>query len=611
VLQLENASSLVIGENNLFSVYILDDDTVVPTANASELDMNYLTSYTVDADGTAEIVTYDPESQQLFVTNADKVEVLDFSDPSNITSLATVPLPAGTTGVQSIAVKNGIVAAAVAADPATDNGFVVFSDAAGANQVIVEVGSLPDMLTFTPDGNLVLVANEGQPSDDYAVDPEGSVSIIDVSGGLASISQASVTTLNFNAFDAQQATLMAAGVRIFGPGSSVSEDLEPEYIAVSADSQMAYVTLQENNAYAIIDIVNAEITEVIPFGLKDHSLARNSLDASDETDFIFDATWPIKGMYMPDAISFYSVNGTDYIVTANEGDAREYGGLEEERKIDDSDYILDPSVFSNIDILELDSNLSQIATTNASGDIDGDGDFDEIHVFGGRSFSIFEAATGVLVYDSGNDFEVITANDPTYSSIFNASNSNNSFKNRSDNKGPEPEGVLVQEINGEQYAFILLERIGGVMVYNISDPVHPVFLQYLNNRDAIAGGDEAGDLGPEGLVYVPFEDSPIETGLIIVANEVSGTLSIYALDNDILLGVADFEVAGNGNFSMYPNPASATVYVSKPGNYTIYDVTGRVIQEYNNAASLSVQGFTAGIYVVSNEDGVAKRLIVK
>ena len=259
----------------------------------------------------------------------------------------------------------------------------------------------------------------------------------------------------------------------------------------------------------------------------------------------------------------------------------------------------------------MDSNLSQIATTNASGDIDGDGDFDEIHVFGGRSFSIFEAATGVLVYDSGNDFEVITANDPTYGSIFNASNSNNSFKNRSDNKGPEPEGVLVQEINREQYAFILLERIGGVMVYNISDPVHPVFLQYLNNRDAIAGGDEAGDLGPEGLVYVPFEDSPTETGLIIVANEVSGTLSIYALDNDILLGVADFEVAGNGNFSMYPNPASATVYVSKPGNYTIYDVTGRVIQEYNNAASLSVQGFTAGIYVVSNEDGVAKRLIVK
>lgn len=611
VVKLENASTLLIGDNDIFSIYILDDDTVVPTEDTSALDMNYVTSYTVDADGTAEIVAYDPQSQQLFVTNGDKVEVLDFSDPSNITNLATVPLPAGTSGVQSIAVKNGLVAAAIAADPATNNGFVVFTDATGISQTIVEVGSLPDMLIFSPDGNFLLVANEAQPSDDYSVDPEGSVSIIDVSGGLASITQASVNTLNFNAFDGQQAALMAAGVRIFGPGATVSQDLEPEYIAVSADSQMAYVTLQENNAYAIIDITNAEITEIIPFGLKDHSLAKNSLDVSDETDFIFDASWPIKGMYMPDAVSFYSVNGTDYIVTANEGDAREYGGLEEERKIADTDYILDPTVFSTIDILELDSNLSQIGVTNASGDIDGDGDFDEIHVFGGRSFSIFEAATGTLIYDSGNDFEVITANDPTYGAIFNASNENNNFKNRSDNKGPEPEGVLVQEINGEQYAFILLERIGGVMAYNISDPANPVFLQYLNSRDAVAGGDEMGDLGPEGLIYVPFTDSPTETGLIIVANEVSGTLSIYSLDNDVLLGVEDFDSTGNKNFSMYPNPTSGTVFLSKPGDYTIYDVTGRMIQNYSNTASLNVQGLTPGIYLVSNEDGVAKRLIIK
>ncbi len=611
VLRLNNPSTLLIGENDTFSIYILDDDTVVPSQDSSALDMNYLTSYLVDADGTAEIVAYDPQSQQLFVTNGDTVEVLDFSDPSNIINLATVALPPGTTGVQSIAVNNGIVAAAVAADPATDNGFVVFTNAEGTSQTIVEVGSLPDMLTFSPDGNFVLVANEGQPSDDYSIDPEGTVSIIDVSGGLASISQASVTTLNFNAFDAQEAALRAAGVRIFGPGATVSQDMEPEYIAVSADSQFAYVTLQENNAYAIVDITNVEITEIIPFGLKDHSLAQNSLDVSDETDFIFDASWPVKGMYMPDAVSFYSVNGTDYIVTANEGDAREYGGLVEERKIDDADYILDPTVFSNIDMLQMDINLGDIAVTNASGDLDGDGDFDEIHVFGGRSFSIFEAATGALVYDSGNDFEVITANDPTYGPIFNASNSNNSFKNRSDNKGPEPEGILVQEINGEQYAFILLERIGGVMLYNISDPANPVFLQYLNNRDAVPGGTEMGDLGPEGLIYVPFADSPTETGLIIVANEVSGTLSIYSLDNDILLGTEDFEVAGNKNFSMYPNPASATVFLSKPGNYTIYDVTGRKIQEYTNVASLNVQGLTAGIYLVSNGDGVAKRLIIK
>ncbi len=611
VLQLENATSIEIGENNMFAAYILDDDTVVPAEDSSVLDMNYLTSYTVDENGTAEIVAYDPESQQLFVTNADKVEVLDFSDPSNITSLATVPLPPGTSGVQSIAVRNGIVAAAVAADPATENGFVVFSDVAGITQVIVEVGSLPDMLTFSPDGTLVLVANEGQPSDDYLVDPEGSISIIDVRGGLNTISQAGVITLNFNAFNTQEATLLASGVRLFGPGASVSQDLEPEYIAVSADSQTAYVSLQENNAYAIIDIPAAEITQIIPFGLKDHSLVENSLDVSDETDFVFNATWPIKGMYMPDAISFYTVNEIDYIVTANEGDAREYGALVEERKITDGDYLLDPTIFSAIDVLELDSNLSQIAVTNASGDTDGDGDFDEIHVFGGRSFSIFEAATGTLIYDSGNDFEVITANHPTYGAIFNASNSNNSYKNRSDNKGPEPEGVLVQEINGAHYAFILLERIGGVMVYNISDPANPVFLQYLNNRDVVAGGVEAGDLGPEGLVYVPFTDSPTDTGLIVVANEVSGTVSIYALDNDVLLGAEDFDITENKNFSIYPNPTSGTVFLSKPGDYTIYDLTGRLIQQYVSTATFNIKGFTSGVYLVSNGDGVAKRLIIK
>lgn len=610
VLQLQNAIGVDIVGNTMFTTYILDDDTVVPEADASELDMNYLGSYTVDSDGTAEIVAYDPASQRLFVTNANAVEVLDFSDPSNVTTIATAPLPAGTSGVQSVAVKNGIVAGAIAADPDTDNGFVILSDVDGNNSVLLEVGALPDMVTFSPDGNFVLTANEGQPNGDYTIDPEGTISIIDVSGGLGAITQANVTTLNFNAFDAQQASLVAAGVRIFGPGATVSQDLEPEYIAVSSDSQTAYVTLQENNAYAIVDISNLEITEIIPFGLKDHSLVRNSLDTSDETDFIFDATWPVKGVYMPDAISFYSVNGTDYIVTANEGDAREYNGFKEERKLGDADYILDPTIFPNASILELDTNLGDIGITNASGDTDNDGDYDEIHVFGGRSFSIFEAATGTLVYDSGNDFEIITANDPTYGAIFNASNENNNFKNRSDNKGPEPEGVLVQEINGQQYAFILLERIGGIMVYNVTNPTAPVFLQYLNNRDAVAGGTEMGDLGPEGLTYISYEDSPVATGLVVVANEVSGTLSFYSLDNDVL-GVNDIDFVANQNFTVFPNPAKDAVFLSKSGNYTLYDIAGRMVREVYNTNSIQISDISSGMYVITNAEGVSKRLIIK
>ncbi|UAB80230.1 choice-of-anchor I family protein [Marixanthomonas sp. SCSIO 43207] len=611
VVELQNVTNATVSGSDIFSVYILDDDTIVPETDASVLDVNYLTSYLVDADGTAEITAYDATTQRLFVTNSSTIEVLDFSNPEDIQPLATVDVSDfGGASVQSVATKNGMVAAAVSVDPKTDNGLIVFADVDGNNPVVVEVGALPDMITFSPDGNWLLSANEGEPNDDYSIDPEGTVSLIDVSGGLASISQASVTTLNFNDFDASQADLINDGVRIFGPGATVSQDLEPEYITVSSDSQKAYVVLQENNAYAIVDIANMEITDVISFGLKDHSLPENSLDLSDETDFIFNASWPVKGMYMPDAIAFYEVNGTSYIVTANEGDAREYDTFEEERKIGDSDYTLDPSVFNNIDILELESNLSEIAVTNASGDANDDGLFEEIHIFGGRSFSIFEAETGVMVYDSGNDFEVITAADPTYGAIFNASNSNNNYKNRSDNKGPEPEGVLVQEIEGNTYAFILLERIGGVMVYDITNPVSPQFLQYVNNRDVVEGGDEAGDLGPEGIAFVSAEESPNGTAMIIVSNEVSATVSLYSLDN-IVLSTPDFTVASESTFTLYPNPASNNVFVSKPGTYNVFDMSGRLVSSILDGASINISNLTTGTYIVKNKNGVSQKLIIK
>lgn len=611
VLELENAINIEIGSSNLFSAYILDDDTIVPSGDATQLDINYLTSYLVEQDGTAEISAYDPETQQVFVTNGDKLEVLDFSDLNNIQSLATINVSDfGGDGIQSVAFSNGLLAVAVSVDPKTDNGFVVITDAVGNNTTALEVGALPDMLTFSPDGNLLVVANEGEPNDDYTIDPEGSISVIDVSGGLGAITQTNVTTLDFNAFDSQQASLEVAGVRIFGPGANVSQDLEPEYVTISNNSEIAYVTLQENNAYAIVDLVNLEIVDVKPFGLKDHSLPGNSLDVSDETDFIFDANWPIFGMYMPDAIAFYEVNGTNYIVTANEGDAREYDTFIEERKLGDADYLLDPTLFSEADILEIETNLGDINVTIASGDTDGDGDFDEIHVYGGRSFSIFNAATGALVYDSGNDFEVITANDPEYGGLFNASNSNNNFKNRSDNKGPEPEGVIVQEINGATYAFILLERIGGVMVYDITDPTAPFFVEYKNSRDATPGGDEAGDLGPEGIFYVAPADSPIEKGLIVISNEVSATLSIYTIENDVL-ATTNFDFESTNEFVMYPNPANDLVFFSKFGNYTLYDLSGRIVQQKDNAASMNINTLSTGMYLVKNENGFSQKLIIE
>lgn len=610
VLSLTNESGLVIGTTNVFSVYILDDDTVVPAGDATELDVNYLASYLVDAGGTAEITAYDPISQRLFVTTVGAIKVLDFSDPENITSLATVDITPFGSSVQSVAVSNGMVAAAISANDPLDNGFVVLADTDGNNPTILEVGSLPDMLTFSPDGTKLLVANEGQPSDDYTVDPEGTVSIINVSAGLGNISQADVTTLNFNSFDSQQPALIAAGVRVFGPGASVSQDLEPEYIAVSDDSQMAFVTLQENNAYAIIDLSILEITDIISFGKKDHSLPQNSLDTSDETDFIFNASWPIKGLYMPDAVSYYSVNGTGYIATANEGDARDYSGYAEERKLDDADYVLDPAVFSDIAILKLKTNLGDINVTAASGDADGDGLYEEIHVFGGRSFSIFEAETGNLVYDSGNDFEVITAADPSLGGIFNASNDNNNFKNRSDNKGPEPEGIVVKQIGDQAYAFVLLERIGGMMVYNVTDPANPIYLQYVNSRGTVPGDPESGDLGPEGVVFIEATDSPTGKALVILSNEVSATISIYSLDN-VVLSVNDNDYASNDTFKIYPNPAKDIILLSKPDLYSVFDMLGRLVISENETASLNVSMLTTGTYIIKNSRGISQKLIVK
>lgn len=609
VVELQNVTNAFVGENRLFSVYILDDDTEVPAGDDTVLDLGYDVSYQVDPDGTAEIVTYDFESQRLFVTNDTSIEVLDFSDPTNITSISSIDITVFGASVQSVAVSNGIVAAAVSAEEKTDNGVVVLTDINGANAVTLEVGALPDMLTFTPDGTRIIVANEGEPNDDYSIDPEGSVSIIDVTGGLSGTTQADVSSVLFTAFNGQEATLNANGIRIYGPNATVAQDLEPEYVAVSGGSDIAYVSFQENNAYAVIDIATASVLDIFSFGLKDHSLPENSLDVSDETDFIFNASWPIRGMYMPDAISFYSVGGVDYIVTANEGDAREYDTFEEERKIDDDDYILDPAIFSNTEILELETNLAEINVTNASGDIDGDGDFDEIHVFGGRSFSIFNAATGSLVFDSANDFEVITAADPVYGAIFNASNSNNNPKNRSDNKGPEPEGVLVQEINGSFYAFVLLERIGGVMVYDITNPNSPLFIDYVNNREATPGADEMGDLGPEGLVYVSEQESPNGTAYLLVANEVSATISIIALDN-VVLGTQDNKVL-DGDFKMYPNPAVAKVFFDTPNTYTLFTVMGVKISEVKDAKSIDLSGVSSGIYIVQNKEGNSKKLIVE
>jgi 2',3'-cyclic-nucleotide 2'-phosphodiesterase/3'-nucleotidase/5'-nucleotidase len=493
----------------------------------------------------AEIPAFDPKTQRLFVVNAQsaKIDVIDLSNPRQPVKLFDIDVSSFGNGgaANSVAVYNGIVAIAVENSDKQANGQVVFyrADGDGTTAISnVEVGALPDMLTFTPDGQKVLVANEGEPNDDYTIDPEGSVSIIDLSGGVESLTQDKVTTTTFNAFDDQREALIAAGVRIFGPNASVSQDLEPEYIAVSADSQTAWIALQENNAFAVLDLTTGEITDILPLGYKDHSLEGNGIDASDRDGSINIRPWPVFGMYQPDAIATYQFRGQTYIVSANEGDARDYEGFSEEVRI--NSLTLDLLVFPNAAELQQDSQLGRLRVTNTLG-LNDNGEYEALYSYGARSFSIWDTQ-GNLIFDSGDDFEQITAE--LIPDFFNSNNSeNNSFDTRSDDKGPEPEGIALGEINGRTYAFIGLERVGGVMVYDITRPKAPRFVEYINPRDfsGEAEAGTAGPLGPEGLIFISAKDSPTGIPLLVVANEVSGSATIFSVNYN----PADFATRGD------------------------------------------------------------------
>ena len=473
----------------------------------------------LEASGS-EIVAYDADSQRIFSTNAanNTLDILDAQDPSNLVLLLSVDMNPYGAGINSVAVSNGLVAAAVAADAADAPGQIVFLNPDGAVQANVEAGALPDMVTFTPDGMTVLAANEGEPSGDYTVDPEGSITLIDLSGGIESLSQANVTQLSFAAFN--DAGIDPA-IRIFGPNATVAQDVEPEYIAVAADGSTAYVTLQEANALAVVDIASGEIIGLVSLGFKDHNQPGAGLDASDKDGGINIRNWPVLGMYMPDSIVAYTANGETFIISANEGDSRDYDGYSEETRV--ADLTLDPTAYPDAALLQAEENLGRLKITTATGDADGDGDVDQIYSFGARSFTLWDSQ-GALVWDSGDQFERSLAE--RVPDFFNAQ-SGDEMDSRSDDKGGEPEAATIGVIDGYTYAFIGLERMSGIFVYDVSDPTAPIFVDYASNWNP---ADNTGDTSPEGFKFVSAEESPTGSPLLIVANEFSGTVSVWAVN---------------------------------------------------------------------------------
>lgn len=548
-------------------------------------------------ESAAEIVAYDAATEQVFVVNANSgmVDVLDISEPSLpvlvssldlgtdiAAALSSVASADALGAANSVAVKNGVAAVAVEASNKQANGYIAFYQADGTFLSAVEAGALPDMVTFSPDGNKVLAANEGEPNGDYSVDPEGSVTVVDISAGVASVTSANVTHITFNDFNVggSRENELGNDVRISSKSASVAQDLEPEYIAVSADSQTAWVALQENNALVEIDLADNSISAILSLGYKNHAVLGNELDASNKDDSINITNWPVRGLFMPDSIDAYQFGGVNYLITANEGDGREYltdaadesactaaGGFD----FDDGDcfHYLDEIRLKDIedtgatvnlddlarfapdfDTLAEDENLGRIKIVANMGVSGCDTDtfattgqpstgceYEALYTYGARSFSIWNAETGDLVFDSGSDFERITAQ--RLGDEFNATNDENGGDDRSDDKGPEPEAIEIAQIGGKTYAFIGLERVGGIMAYDITHPESARFVQYINTRDfsvdiedLVDGGDfsAVGDLGPESILFIAAEDSPSGVALLVVGNEVSGTTAIFEVN---------------------------------------------------------------------------------
>ncbi len=488
-------------------------------------------------DKGAQILDYHAASKRLFITNGgDKtIDVVSIEDVDNPELLSKIPLDEAPLSV-GVHPYREMIAVAIEGDPETDPGRVEFYTLDGELLGSIVVGPLPDMLTWTRDGRQVLVANEGEPTNtDYEpedgvfVDPNGSVSIITLGPGMPlqqKVEKATVVEVGFEGFNDKKQELLDKGVRIFGPGATVAQDLEPEYITLSNGNRFAYVTMQENNAIAKIDVVKAEVVDIFSAGYKDHSLEGNALDASNKDDAINIQNWPVFGMYQPDAIDSFTVDDQLYLIIANEGDARDF---EEKRigKLDLSDVFGTPE---EIEELQENENLGRLqATEEFPATKDSEGNYTSLYCYGGRSFSILDA-DGNLVFDSGDEFEQITAAQlPDY---FNSTDDETAFDNRSDDKGPEPEHVVVGKIYGHTIAFIGIERISGIMAYDVSDPANPVFLDYVNNRDFEADPEspEAGDLGTEGMIFIPANRSPNKCPLVVASHEISGTTTVFKVN---------------------------------------------------------------------------------
>ena len=493
---------------NMFKVLVTSSVIVLTSSiSISAMEINQISSFQIGkGEGYAEMIRYHSQSKSLLVTASETgtIERISISDPFNLKKLAPFDLSGG--NITAVAVHKNLIAASIKEKIVDAPGNVQIFNNNGKKLAEYKTGALPDNIAFSPDGRYLLTANEGEPSDDYKIDPEGSFTLIDLTNGAQNATVKQIMLNNVK---------LPAGARIVKPGSSFEEDAEPEYIAFSPDGKKAYATLQENNAIATIDIASAKVISVSGLGFK--NVSRISHDVSNKDGGINMKRWPVLMMYQPDAIVAYETKGSTYLVTANEGDAKDYDGFSEETRV--GKLKLDKTMFPNANELQKKENLGRLKTTKTLGDTDGDGDHDIIYAYGGRSFSIWKD-DGTLVFDSGNAFEnIISKRSPE---MFNA-NGPSKIDDRSDDKGPEPEALAIGEIDGRIYAFIGMERNNAIFAYDITLPSDPHMVSYIMPNE--------NHNSPEGLEFISANDSPTGKPLLAVAFEMTGTIGLYEINN--------------------------------------------------------------------------------
>ncbi len=471
---------------------------------------------TADPDGgVAEIVSYNPDNGKAYIVNGQQglLNVVNINGDGSLTTESVIEVQdlidgfayGDMTSVAVDTVNDHVVIALQAADYSAP-GRIAVLDYEGGLVGSYETGVQPDMITVSSDGKWILTADEGEPREGYGsgtTDPAGSVTLVNTETD-------EVKVVGFEAFDS--AELSGQGIlfnRVDGQILSAETDLEPEYIALDPDGTKAYVSLQEANAIAVLDLESGSFSAVESLGFQDLSLEENSVDLTEDGGYKASVYPNALGVRMPDGISAFEVNGTTYIAAANEGDAREWGDFTNETKADLT--AADGSVAEGVRVLDHEVTAGLDEGT--------------AYVYGSRSFTIYNADTMELVYDSGNEFESRTAS--YLGAWFNCSNDDIEVDSRSAKKGVEPETVTVEQIGERWYAFVGLERIGGVMVYDVTDPASASYVNYINTRDF--SSDVSGDVAPEGLAFISAEESASGLPILLSACEVSGTVAAYTL----------------------------------------------------------------------------------